>query len=196
MEVPSFLLVLDPYLIWFYRLHSNAYAGFLLGTFVLALICLVLGDVTFFWTSRLMGKHLDGVATEATKYQDLSIDAAKAGDKASYQAANKLANEAFGKSFFSLMALSMARLWPAPFALAWMQHRFLEVEFPIPGTNWSLGFMGVFIILYVAAYFLFKRGKRLWSFLRMKAISPPDPAKTIEKQVLPAPPLMHLSDKK
>jgi hypothetical protein len=167
MEMPSFLLALDPYLIWWYRLPGNAYAGFFLGTFVLALICLILGDVTFSLASRLQGKHLDSVATEATEYQDLSIKAAKAGDKASYHAANKLANDAFGKSFFSLMALSMARLWPAPFALAWMQYRFLEVEFPIPGTPWSLGYIGVFILIYIAAYLTLKR---LPWFRRLRAL--------------------------
>jgi hypothetical protein len=182
MEMPSFLLALDPYLVWCYRLPGNAYAGFFLGTFVLALICLVLGDITFFLAARLQGKHLDDIATEASKYQDLSIDAAKAGDKTSYHAANKLANEAFGKSFFSIMALSMARLWPAPFALAWMQHRFLEVEIPIPGTNWSLGFIGVFIILYVSTYFLLTRVKRLLVFPRMKAMPTPDPAQSLGGQ--------------
>jgi hypothetical protein len=167
MEMPPFFVVLDPYLIWFYRLPGNAYAGFFLGTFVLALICLFLGDITFFLAARLQGKHLDDIATEASKYQDLSIDAAKAGDKATFKAANKLANDAFGRSFFSLMALSMARLWPTPFALAWMQYRFLEVEIPIPGTNWSLGFIGAFIITYVMAYLALTR---LPWFRRIKAI--------------------------
>jgi hypothetical protein len=166
MEIPWLLLALDPYLIWCYRLPGNAYAGFLLGTFVLVLICLIVGDLTFSLATRLLGKHLDRTATEAGNYQDLSIDAAKAGDKAVFKAANKLANDAFGRSFFSLMALSMARLWPAPFALAWMQYRFFEVEFPLPGTNWSLGYLGVFIIIYVAAYFLFKQVQRRLSFSR------------------------------
>jgi hypothetical protein len=166
MEIPWLLLALDPYLIWCYRLPGNAYVGFLLGTFVLVLICLIVGDLTFSLATRLLGKHLDRTATEAGKYQDLSIDAAKAGDKAAFKAANKLANDAFGRSFFSLMALSMARLWPAPFALAWMQYRFFEVEFPLPGTNWSLGYLGVFIIIYVAAYFLFKQVQRRLPFYR------------------------------
>jgi ABC-type antimicrobial peptide transport system permease subunit len=167
MEMPSVFLALDPYLIWFYRLPGNAYVGFFLGTLVLAAICLVLGDITFSVAARLQGKHLDRIATEASKYQDLSIDAAKAGDKTSFHAANKIANEAFGQSFFSLMAPSMARLWPIPFALAWMQYRFLGVEFPIPGTKWSLGFIGAFIIIYILAYVVFKRLPR---FSRIKAI--------------------------
>jgi len=167
MEMPWLFLALDPYLIWFYRLPGNAYAGFFLGTFFLSLICLVLGDITFSLAARLQGKHLDNIATEATRYQDISIDAAKAGDKASFHAANTIANEAFGKSFFSLIALSMARLWPLPFALAWMQYRFLGVDFPIPGTTWSLGFIGMFIIIYLATYFLVNRVKRRFTSLRL-----------------------------
>jgi hypothetical protein len=167
MEMPPFFVAVDPYLIWFYRLPSNEYAGFFLGTFVLALICLILGDVTFSLASRLLGKHLDRVATEAIKYQDLSIDAAKAGDKASFKVVNKLANDAFGRSFFSVMAFSMTRLWPVPFALAWMQYRFLEVEFPIPGTKWSLGYIGAFIIIYIIAYLAWNR---LPWFRRIKAV--------------------------
>lgn len=159
MEMPSFLLALDPYLIWWYRLPGNAYAGFFLGTFVLALLCLFLGEITLALGYRLVGKRLEGLTAESLKYQDLSIEAAKAGDKASYKAANKLANEAFGMSFFSHMAVSMARLWPIPFALAWMQLRFLEVEFFILATNFSVGFIPIFIVLYIGVYFLVKQVK-------------------------------------
>ena len=159
MEIPSFFLVLDPYLIWFYRLPGNSYVGFFLGTFFLALLCLFLGEITIALGYRLVGKRLEGLTAETLKYQDLSIEAAKAGDKASYRAANKMANDTFGMSFFSTMALSMARLWPVPFALAWMQLRFTEVEFPLPFLGFSLGFLGVFILVYLVAYFLVKRVK-------------------------------------
>lgn len=158
--MPSFLMALDPYLIWWYRLPDNAYVGFFLGTFVLASLCLILGEITLGLGYRLVGSRLDGLTAESLKYQDLSIEAAKAGDKASYKAANKMANESFGLSFFSSMALSMARLWPIPFALAWMQLRFLKVEFPLPVIGFSLGYIGIFIIVYVVGYFLFKQVKR------------------------------------
>jgi hypothetical protein len=166
MQMPSFLLALDPYLIWFYRLPGNSYAGFFLGTLVLAVICLIIGEATYLMATRLVGRRMESHATEALKYQNLSIDAAKAGDKPSYQAANKMANDAFGLSFFSLMALSMARLWPIPFALAWMQHRFLGVEFPLPFIGFSLGFVGIFIILYVAVYLLHGRVRKKLPYLR------------------------------
>ena len=156
------MLALDPYLIWWYRLPENAYVGFFLGTFILALLCVILGEVTVSLAYRLVGKRLEDLTAESLKYQDLSIEAAKAGDKASYKAANKMANEAFGMSFFSQMAVSMARLWPLPFALAWMQTRFTEVDFPLPYIGLAIGYIGVFILVYVVVYFLFKRVKRLF----------------------------------
>jgi len=159
-------MALDPYLIWFYRQPGNAYVGFVLGTLVLVLVCLVIGEITFWLTTRLMGKHLDNVAGEALRYQDISIEAAKAGDKRSFKAANKMANDAFGKSFFHVCAISMAKLWPAPFALAWMQYRFFYVDFPIPGTPWSLGYIGMFVIIYVAIYILLQQVRRRLTFSR------------------------------
>ena len=91
-------------------------------------------------------RHFEQVTGEAKKYQDLSIEALKARDRPAYEGANKLANEAFGKSFYSQVALSAAFLWPIFFALGWMQHRFLEVEFPLPFIGFSLGYIGVFLI--------------------------------------------------
>ncbi|MBM4284084.1 MAG: hypothetical protein FJ128_02380 [Deltaproteobacteria bacterium] len=155
----SFYQWADPYLIWFYRLSGSAWVDFVLGTFVLACLALLVGEISVSLALRYSRKGLDYRAEEAARYQRLAIEALRAGDKEAHDAANKLANEAFGHTFFQQAALSAAFLWPVLFALAWMQTRFLEVEFPIPGTSWSLGFIGVFIIIYVAAYLLHKRVK-------------------------------------
>ncbi|MDO9532744.1 MAG: hypothetical protein Q7O12_11535 [Deltaproteobacteria bacterium] len=158
----------DPCLIWFYRLTGHAGVDFVIGTFVLACISLLIGEVTLslaFWLTR---KRFGVKTAEAEKYQNLSMDALKAGNKEAYEAANKLAKDAFGHTFFQQVALSSAFLWPIFFALAWMQHRFLEVEFPIPGTDWSMGFIGVFIIIYVATYVLFRQVKRRISVFRLQ----------------------------
>jgi hypothetical protein len=84
------------------------------------------------------------------------------------------------------------------FALGWMQLRFLEVEFPIPGTSWSMGFIGPFIIIYVAAFFLFKRLKKgLGLSGRIRALadgqSPPNPAEPGPSNLTPP---MSTSEKK
>ncbi len=161
-----FFQFVDQFFINFYRVTGNAGVDFVIGTFVLACLCLLIGEITLRLIFRVCRRHIEQRVEEATSYQDLSVRALKAGDKEAYQAANKMANEAFGHTFFQQMALSAAFLWPVCFALAWMQQRFLELEFPIPGTDWSLGFIGVFIIVYVVAYFLFKKVKNRLTILR------------------------------
>jgi hypothetical protein len=68
--------------------------------------------------------------------------------------------------------VSMAKLWPVPFALAWMQYRFLDVGLPIPGTHWSLGYIGIFIIIYGLAYFLTRQIVRRLPFFRQTEVIP------------------------
>lgn len=172
MEMHPFYQVLDPYLIWFYRITGNAWADFVIGTLVLACIALVIGEATVFLVLLFIRKRLGEKTGEAEKYNNLAMDALKAGNKEAYLAANKLANEAFGHSFFQQFTLSAAFLWPVCFALAWMQYRFLEVEVPLPVIGVSLGYIGIFICLYVVAYFGFKRIKgRLPYFRRVSGNS-------------------------
>jgi hypothetical protein len=157
MEMPVFYQVLDPYLIWFYRITGHAGVDIVIGTLALAVVALLIGELSSFLALRLTRKRVDRYVEEADRYQSLSMDALRAGDKEAYRATNRLANDAFGHSFFQQLTLSAAFLWPVFFALAWMQFRFLNIEIPIPGTKWSLGFIGAFIIIYVSAYFLMKR---------------------------------------
>lgn len=159
MEMHPFFRVLDPYLIWFFRLTGNAALNFVIGTAVLAGIALVIGELSSFLISLISRRRLDQYAEEALKYKDLSIDALKAGNKEAYRAANKLGNEAFGLTFFMQFAVGAAFLWPICFALAWMQYRFLKLAFPIPFTGYSLGYIGVFILIYIPVYLLFKKVK-------------------------------------
>ncbi|MBW2135662.1 MAG: hypothetical protein JRG72_10645 [Deltaproteobacteria bacterium] len=169
--MPSFYLFLDPYLIWFYRITGSALTDFFIGTFVLALIVIIIGEFTISLTFLAVKRRIDQTTDEVIKFQNLSVDALAAGDKQVYSAANKLANDAFGKSFFMQIALSAAFLWPICFALAWMQYRFLEVEFPLPVIGYSLNYIGVFIIIYAVTYLLFKRVKyKLPFFRRIKVI--------------------------
>jgi len=167
---PAYLLM-DPYLIWLYRITGHAFADFMLGTFLLAFIALVIGELTISVVFLIIKKRIDKVTDEVIRYQNLSMDAVASRRKDAYNAANKLANDAFGKSFFMQIALSAAFLWPIPFALTWMQYRFGEVEFPILFSEHSLGFPAVFIALYAAAYLMFRRVKyKIPYFKRIKAI--------------------------
>jgi hypothetical protein len=166
MEMHPIYLYLDPYLIWFYRLSGSAAVNFLLGTLALAVLSLLVGEFTSFLASFLVRRHFEQVTGEAKRYQDLSIEALKAGDRPAYEGANKLANEAFGKSFYSQVALSATFVWPIFFALGWMQYRFQDVTFPLPFIGFSLGYIGVFLIIYIVTYFFFKPVKRRMPYYR------------------------------
>lgn len=171
MAFESIYLVIDPWLIWFYRITGYAFVDFLLGTFVLAWIALLLGEMTISVSFLLVRRKIELVNQQMGKYQTMSMEALQAGDQQAYKAANKLANDAFGRSFFMQIALSAAFLWPIFFALEWMSLRFSDVEFEMLFSNRSMGFTGVFIVMYALAYIIFKRIKyRLPYFRRIKAI--------------------------
>jgi hypothetical protein len=169
MEMPKFLMVLDPYLIWCYRITGQAWIDFFIGTFILALLAVIIGEFTISLAYLAARKRIDKVTDETIRYQNLSIDALTSGDKEAYRAANRLANDAFGHSFFMQIALSAAFLWPICFALAWMSYRFSELEFPVPYLHFSFGYIAVFLFLFVTAYFVFKPVKyRIPYFRRIK----------------------------
>jgi hypothetical protein len=172
MEMHPVYLALDPGLIWFYRLTDQAALNFALGTFVLAWLAVLVGECTSYLAALMVRPHFARISAEAAKYQDLSLEALKAGNRPAYEAANKLANDAFSKSFFMQLTLSATFVWPAFFALGWMQYRFLDLEFPVPGLGFSLGYIGVFIIIYILAYVIFKQVKRRLPFYRRPAAAP------------------------
>jgi hypothetical protein len=185
MQMPFFFRLLDPFLIWFYRITGYALVDFFIGTFVLALIAVIIGEFSISAIFLATRKHIDQSTQDAIKYQNMSVDALAHANKPAYSAANKLANDAFGLSFFQQIALSAAFLWPIPFALAWMQYRFLGVDFPVPFTGYSVSFVAVFVLVYLVAYFLFKRVKyRLPFFRRMKVIMDTYKTQTQEMKTL------------
>jgi hypothetical protein len=155
---PAYLAV-DPLIIWFYRITGYTFVDFLIGTFVLGMTAVILGEFTISLAYLANRKHIEKQTEDVVRFQNLSVDAIEAQNKPAYSAANKMANEAFGKSFFMQIALSTAFLWPIPLALGWMQYRFHDVEFRLLFTDITVGYFAVFIALYVAAYLIFKRVK-------------------------------------
>ncbi len=166
MHMNPVYMIIDPYLIFFYRITGHSFLDFLIGTFALACMALILGELTISWVFLISRKYIDKITNEMTRYRNLSEDALAAGDKRAYRASNKLANDAFGKSFFMQIALSAAFLWPIFFALDWMGRRFAEIEFRILFTDYSVGYICVFITLYAAAYMIFKKIKYKLPYFR------------------------------
>lgn len=161
-----FYTYLDAALMPLFRFPETPILGFYLGTLVLALVCVVLGDFTYNLVVRADRKKIGENTAETIRLNNLSIDALQAGDGDSYRACNKLANEAFGRMFFLQVALSTASLWPVPFAMAWLQYRFFEAVFPLPGVSVTLGYAGVFLPMYVLARILFGQIRSRLPFFR------------------------------
>ncbi len=189
MDMPPLFLWLDPYLIWFFRLTESAAINFFLGTAVMATLALVVGKISAALVLAAGRRYSLGLSGEAQKYQDLSIQALQAGDRPVYEAANKLANEAFGKSFYLGVAQSAAFFWPVGLVLAWMQYRFLGLAFPIPLIGWSVGYIGVFIPLYIAAWWLFTIMKRWVTRVFREFYPPEEPQIHVNASPNPANPL-------
>jgi hypothetical protein len=160
MDMPPLFLWMDPYLIWFFRLTDLAVVNFFIGTTVMAILALLLGKLGSALVLAAGSRYSHRLSGEAKKYQDLSHQALQVGDRPAYEAANELANEAFSKSFFLGVAQSAAFFWPVGLVLAWMQYRFLDLELlPIPGTNLSIGFVGVFILMYSISMLIMNKVK-------------------------------------
>jgi len=144
---------IDQFLIAPYRWPKNPMTGWWLGTAALALWATLSGKVTMALVMRMNLSHVkEGLAETGLRHTQ-SMNALKAGDKKSYKAINKLANEAYGKTFFLQIAMAAASLWPIPLALGWLQLRFSEVRFPLlldlPPLRDGVGYAFVFIPLYI-----------------------------------------------
>jgi hypothetical protein len=169
MDIISYIFsIADPVLMFFYRLPDNPLYGYYLGTCVLSLICVIIGELSIALAVHSNRQEIVNGRQDMDYYHELSIKALKAGDKAAYKACNRIANDAYGKSFFSQIALSASSLWPVFFGLGWMDARFSKVRFSVPyasSEEWfSFGYLATFIACYISVRFLF--GKVRNKFLK------------------------------
>jgi hypothetical protein len=155
----SFYPYIDQLIIPFYRLTGLTILNFYLGTFVLTIMAVVLGEFTISLYFLFNKKDIDQGTEEMISMQNLSILALKHGDKRSYKLCNKNANEAFGRIFFKQIAMASSSLWPVPFALGWMQMRFADVDLPlpfaVPAIGGTVGYTFIFIPIYILAKIIF-----------------------------------------
>jgi len=161
----DFLVALDPFVVWAFRVSDEPWAGFLIGSLILNLACVMLGDVTSILARRLNRKVYGAYHDEMVKHHNLSVKALRNSDKDAYKAVNKQAHEAFGKYFFSQAGAFALSIWPLPFALAWMEMRFggipMELPFSIPGVGKSVFYPFFFIPIYIFARIAYGKLMRL-----------------------------------
>lgn len=155
--------VLDSFLMPFFRFPDSSLHGYYLGTFVLSIACVIAGQCSLFLALRFNKNKISFDNKEMENYQELSIKALKAGDKTAYRACNSIANDAYGKNFFSHIALAASSLWPLFIALGWMQHHFDRVDFSqvvsVPWSEYVFGYFTTFILCYLVARILFNKTK-------------------------------------
>lgn len=148
----------------FFRYPESSLAGYYLGVMVLSIICIVIGEYSISFAFRINRKMIVRDNNRIERFEKLSINALKAGDKSAFKACNGIANEAFGKSFFTQITLSAASLWPLFFALGWMQYRFSEVEFQMPFNvpllGNTFGYFITFILSYISIRIITNRIRR------------------------------------
>ena len=128
----DFFATIDPFLLWAFTLPSNVYVGLATGFVWLSLVATVIGELCMAGAYFINKGHFRAIHLDMVDHNNLSIEAIRCGDKASYTAANSIANEAFGKNFFSHIALFGASVWPAFLALGWLDFRFKGVPFDLP----------------------------------------------------------------
>jgi hypothetical protein len=161
---------IDSAAIFFFRLPEIPILGYYLGCAVLSLVCVVVGQLTIAIAFFCNKKFIDADNREMVHMHNLSVRALLSKDKRAYKSCNKVANEAFGKVFFSQIALSVSSLWPIAFAAGWLQTRFQDVAFKLPFSlpvvGDHVGFMFTFLPIYILVYILFGQIKGRLPFFR------------------------------
>ena len=157
--------LIDKALMPFYRFPGNPLIGYYLGTVVLAFVSMIIGEYSISFAYRLNESMISQDNHRINHFQALSFEALKAGDKALFQACNGIANEAYGKSFFTQIMLAAASLWPLFIALGWLQYRFAEVEFHLPFSgplpDVTFGYFPTFLLCHIVMRLMLKKIRRL-----------------------------------
>jgi len=150
----------DTFLSAMYGITGISSLDGVIGTFLLGLLASVIGEFSISVVFRINRKHLDKLNADLKRYGDLSREALQVGDEVAYKALNRQANDAYGQVFFNRFGLSAASLWPAFFALDWMQHQFGTTGVRVPFFPAGVNYVIVFLICFIAARMLFGRLKR------------------------------------
>ncbi len=143
--------IVDAILIAPFRLLPWPEASYYLAMVLLALASTGLGYGCKALVNRSQRARRQRVDEETQRRQDLSVQAAKAGNREAYSAQNHLAQEAYNDSMALAAGRGAALLGPGIMVLAWLSWRFEGVS--APGLWESSGVATVFLPLYIAAMF-------------------------------------------
>ncbi len=144
-----------------FRWPSSATFGIWLGCTFLAIYSTFIGESIRFLLMKAHRRYYHGLSDNTLHYHKLSMKALHSGQKDAYFAANKMAHESFGKSFFAGASVGMAMLLPVPFFLAWLALRFEGIAVhTVPFTENTVGYVFVFLTLYIICRIIFAKFKK------------------------------------
>lgn len=166
------LALADSLLITLYRITGDPILDYFLGTFLLSFVVVLVGHFTISIGFKANKPYLDSLNQEMENMGRLSREAERLGNETAYRACNRQGNEAFGRLFFHRFGLAAAALWPAFLALAWMESRFHDIDFPLAWPLSALfktgvGYPFTFIPLYILSRILFKY-LRAWLLAKLR----------------------------
>ena len=161
--VAFFLKAIDPLLISPFRWFEDPVLGWWIGNFVLALAAVLVGELSSALAYQINRRYIQRSLEQTNYFHEQSIKAKQSGDEKAYKGINRLATEELGKSFFLLMAMGMASLWPAFLSAAWLDKRFGHITFTMPewAGDFQLSFLAPFILQYIVARIIVSRLKPL-----------------------------------
>lgn len=157
---------LDGILISLYRITGWPVVDYFTGTFLLAMVAVVIGDFTTSLVYRANRGYFKNLNNRLAELHELSMIALHLKEKSNYRAVNREANDTFGKLFFGMFGMSASYLWPAFFALSWMQTRFDGISFPLYINDWTTGYFFTFLVLYLLARISFSALKPRLPYFR------------------------------
>jgi hypothetical protein len=158
--------VLDGFLVGLYRITGWTLIDYFIGTFLLALITVLIGDFTTSLVYLVNRPYFVRLNARLAELHELSMAALRLKNKSGYRAVNREANDTFGLVFFGMAGLSASYLWPAFFALAWMQPRFQGIGFPLFLTGWIANYTFTFLVAYILARLVFAPVKPYLPYFR------------------------------
>jgi hypothetical protein len=160
-SITAFVMFFDPWFIIPFRWFSLPQFGYVLGTVILGLQCVILGDLSATVVTYFNRSYLRKYQKEMDKSHELSEQALKMGDKESYKAVNRQALDAFGYSFSLGAAIFCVSIWPMPFMLAWMHLRFadapLELPLHLPLLGSTIDYFPSFLLLYIVVRLIYSK---------------------------------------
>ena len=89
----SFYLLADSFLIFFYRVTGMPLVDYFMGTFLLAFLCVVVGEISVSLALRFNQGYIDEMTTEMETKEKLSMEAYRSGDRTSDRALNREATD-------------------------------------------------------------------------------------------------------